>query len=439
MTNAMKTQFLSLYCFCFFGVLTLVAQPKSDFIITSDIDNFWIAFDSVHTTTDTFQQLQILNRLYFDKGSAGLPLIMQARRYTPQEYLSVIHQFPLFWASIRPNTLRAKGLAHEIEQGVEKLKLIYPALKPTALYFTMGALRSPGTSLNKTLLIGAELAMADSMTNTSEFTTRFTNLKPYFATNPSKEVVFLNIHEYVHTQQNVEGGYDLLSQCLFEGIAEFIPTIALQRPSPTPAIAYGKANNTQVRAVFEREMFSPWIYNWVWNSAENQFQIRDLGYYIGYAIAERFYNAAKDKKLAIQQLIELDFTDSDKVEAFIDKTGYLSRSVKKLKKDFEKSRPTVMGIKEFKNGSKIVPSKTQNITISFSEPMDTRFRSTDFGKLGKAFFPEMVGAKFADDGRSITYEVQLKPNQKYQFVVERSFRNLRAIPLKDVVEFSTGQ
>lgn len=431
-------KYLSTTLLLILNLTCALAQSNNRFIITSDIDHFWEAYDKIQTTSDTSLQLEYLDKLFFKKGSEGLPLIMQARRYTPQEYLTAIHKYPLFWSSIRKNTLKSKDFATAIEQGVEKLKVIYPDLQPTNIYFTIGALRTPGTALNKQLLIGSELATADAHTNTSEFTVDFSHLKPYFATNPINDIVFLNIHEYIHIQQNTEGGYDLLSQSLFEGIAEFVPTLALGKSSPTPAINFGKNNAHRVREAFEQEMFSPWAYNWIWNDFENEFKVRDLGYYVGYAIAEQYYTKTQDKTLAIKTLIELDFNQPLQVEALVDQSGYCSKPIKVLKKRFEKSRPNVTGIKEFKNGSKKVSAQTQQITIAFSEAMDTRFRSTDYGKLGKDYFPDILSAKFAEDGKSITYEVRLKPNQTYQFVIEQSFRNSKAIPLKPyIVEFST--
>ena len=288
-------KYLSTALFLTFNLTCALAQSNNHFIITSDIDHFWEAYDKIQTTSDTSLQLEYLDKLFFEKGSEGLPLIMQARRYTPQEYLNAIHKYPMFWSSIRKNTLKSKDFATAIEQGVEKLKVIYPDLKPTNIYFTIGALRTPGTALNKQLLIGSELATADAHTNTSEFTVDFSHLKPYFATNPINDIVFLNIHEYIHIQQNTEGGYDLLSQSLFEGIAEFVPTLALEKSSPTPAINFGKNNAHRVREAFEKEMFSPWAYNWIWNDFENEFKIRDLGYYVGYAIAEQYYTIQKPR------------------------------------------------------------------------------------------------------------------------------------------------
>jgi hypothetical protein len=410
--------------------LTSVAQNDSPDFVTYDIDNFWAAYDNIVSARDSAEKYALINRMYIDKGSPGLQAMMQARQYTAKSYIDAIEAQPLFWASVRPNTYKAKGLAKEIENGAIKLKQLYPGLKPAKVYFTIGAFRSNGTTMDGMILIGSELAMADEETVSSEFPEKLGHLKTYFKTNPIKEIVFLNVHEYVHTQQKTAGGYDLLSQSLYEGIAEFLPTLALEKASPTPAIDYGKSNDKTVKDAFEKEMFSPWIYNWIWNTADNPFNIRDLGYYVGYAIAEKYYEQSEDKKMAIKTLIELDYNKPDEIERFIDKTTYFSQPINQLKTAYEKSRPVVTGISEFKNGSQKVDPALNQLTIHFSQKMDKRFRSLDFGKLGKDHFPEILSAEFANDGMSIIYQVKLQAGKQYQFVIEEGFRTEKATPLK---------
>ncbi len=408
-------------------------------IVTSDIDHFWEAYDQITSTTDSAEQLAYFNELFLDKGSPGLDGIMQARRYTPQEYLDAINNYPKFWSSVRENTYKAKDLGAELGIGVQKLKAIYPDLKPAKIYFTIGALRTNGTVLDSMLLIGSELAMGDQNTVISELPERFSYLDAFFQNNPIENVVALNIHEYVHTQQSAIGGYDLLSQCLFEGVAEFVPVVALGELSSTPGVAYGKANFEKVRQVFESEMFSRWYYNWIWNDMNNEFGIRDLGYYVGYAMAEKYYEAAADKKQAIKELIELDYQNREELEAFVDKTGYLSKPISELKKEYEDSRPVVTGIQEFENGAEGVDPKRSQFTISFSKPMDTRFRSTDFGELGKEHFPRIDSISFSVDSTRATYYIQLKANTQYQMLVEEGYRTPEAISVKPfLIEFKTA-
>ena len=415
----------------------LAAQPL---IITEDIDRFWAAFDKITATRDSAMQYALINSMFIEQGTPDLKKIMEARRYTDRSYIDVINRYPQFWASVRANTLRANVFAGEIGKGIEKLRAVYPALRPAKIYFTIGAFRTPGTLLDGDILIGCEMALGDDRTVTSEFPPELGYFKNYLESNPSKEVVFLNVHEYVHTQQNARGGYDLLSQCLYEGVAEFIPSVALGQASPTPAIAYGKANDQAVKAVFTTEMFSPWEYNWVWNDTDNPFKTRDLGYYIGYAIAEKYYRMMPDKKQAVKDLIELDYTDPAAVEALVEKTGYFDRPLKKLKKSYEKSRPRVTGVSGFKNGDRNVSAGLTTLTFTFSEPMDKSFRSTDLGPLGKDHCPEIKSITFSDDGRTVTYEVKLQPDYHYQMILSEGYRTAKATPLVPyLLDFRTGK
>lgn len=255
-------------------------------IITTDIDNFWTAYDKIVTTKDNAEQLEYLNKLFIEKASVGQQQMFEARRYKPQEYIDAINKRPEYWTALRPNTLRAKELAADIEAGIEKLRKIYPELKPSNIYFTLGVFRSGGTTKGNNILIGSESIFADEK--------NINNL------------AFTIVHEYVHTQQKNANNENLLRQSVIEGIAEFVTVKALDKPSFAPAISFGKSNEPRVKNAFARQMFNIDRGFWLYSDANNEFNTRDLGYYVGYAIAEKYYEKAKDKKLAIKQLIELD-------------------------------------------------------------------------------------------------------------------------------------
>lgn len=428
----------------FFSLVLVMAacvrSTSSSLVVSSDIDHFWEAYDKIQTTEDTLQQLAYLEHLFLDKGTSGLTAIQQARRYTADSYLSAIHQYPKFWESMRPKMARAKTLGPEIEKGIEQLRDIYPDLRPAKVYFTVGALRTNGTAMDSLVLIGSELALADSSTVTTELPASLGHLRAYFDTNPVQNIVFLNVHEYVHTQQSTHGGYDLLSQCLFEGVAEFIPVVAMGQASPTPAIAYGQANDAAVQAAFVKEMFSPFYNNWIWNNADNAFGTRDLGYYVGYAIAEKYYNAAQDKTKAIQTLLELDYHDQDAIESFVDQVGYFEEAIAKLKQAYEASRPTVTSISPIKNGNPGVDPRIESLTINFSEPMDIRYRNFQFGPLGEE---AVLGIKdfqgFSEDARSFQLSIAMEPGKSYQLVMGEGFRNKAGVPLQPyLIDFRTA-
>lgn len=416
------------------------SQETYDDIVTSDIEHFWTAYDKITATSDTAEQMQYLKDHYLEIGTPGLKAIMEARRYQPREYLDAINDYPRYWNSIRENTLSVDTYARQIQRAVDQFKTLYPRHGPAKVYFEIGVFRTPGTALDSLVLIGAEMAMADAAADVSELPERMNYVKNYVKLSPVNDLPFLMVHEYMHTQQNANWAYDLLSQSVFEGSAEFVAELATGQPSIQPAIAYGKQNDGLVKEKFAEEMFSPWFYNWIWNDQDNEFNTRDLGYYVGYAIVEEYYRNAADKQKALAEIIELDYTDPEAVELFVENTGYFSEPIAYYKERFEKERPTVTGVEGIEQNARNVDPDRSTFTVLFSAPMDKRFRSTDFGELGKDHFPNINSIEFSEDGKSATYTIELKPDTEYEMVIESGYRTARAIPLKPyTLRFTTGK
>ncbi len=417
-------------------------SKKSDSkIIISDIENFWAAYDKVISTKDTLQQEQYLKEFFIDKGTSGQKAMIDARGYSTKEYLFAINNFPKFWTSIRQNTFGAKKYDKELKNAIDKLEQIYPDLKPAKIYFTIGALRSGGTTMDSLVLIGSELAFANKDIPTNEFPKNLSHLRAYFDNEPINNIVFLNIHEYVHTQQKTTIGTTLLSQTLIEGVAEFLASRALEVESPNPQIKFGNENNEKIKVEFSKEMFSPYLYNWVWNSPDNEFGMRDLAYYVGYRICEEHYQLASNKSEAIKQMIELDYNNEDELIKFVEASNYFVEPLINYKKSFEDSRPNVLSIEPFENKERNVSLKTEKITINFTQPMDTRFRNFQVGPLGKDYLLKFKGDfAFSENAKSLSFEIEpLIPNRTYQILVGSGFRNIDGIPLNPyLMEFSTS-
>ncbi|WP_191858942.1 gliding motility protein GldB-related protein [Hanstruepera ponticola] len=411
-------------------------------IVTTDINNFWEAYDKITSTQDSTLQYQYLDSLYFKKGTEGLKAIKQVRNYTAQDYLRSINNYPKFWTSIRENTLKANQFGSELQDGIEKFRNIYPDLKPAKIYFTIGAFRTNGTTLDSLVLIGSELAMADKHTISTEFPKEEReDRRTFFDSSPIDNLVLLNIHEYVHTQQKPMV-HNLLSLAIYEGVAEFVSVKAMGVPSAAPAIEFGKKNADSVREKFEQEMFyTNNRFKWLWSSGtSNEFGVRDLIYYIGYQMAENFYEQAENKKEAIKKLIELDFNNETEIEEFVHSTSFFSASLDELYQNFENERPTVIGIKQFENKNENVNPKINQITVEFSEPLNGTSTGIEFGPLGKDYFPKntVVGRYWSEDNKSYTIPVHLEPNKQYQILLHNNFRTTDWIPLKPyLIEFKT--
>ena len=397
--------------------------------VTDDLTNFWNAYQKITSTKDSSQQYQFLRDYYINKGTEGLKSLMEVRHYTEKEWIEAIYNYPKFWASVKVSTLTVQNLKTEIEADILKLKQAYPELKPSTIYFTVGAFRTNGTTQGDKILIGSEMALADSSTVVDELPTRLQTF--YRQYNPRKNLAFLCTHEYIHTQQK-EIVENLLSMCLYEGVAEFVASLVTGKNSGSPAIEFGKANQDKVVKQFVADLFTMSNnYNWLWGENKNEFKVRDLGYYIGYEICERYYNSSKNKATAMKELIELDYTNENLVESIVNSSHLLPKTLNELNKDYEKQRPKVISIQPFKNGSKKVKPGLTKIRIAFSKPLNGYNTGIDFGPLGEQAMPRISKERvWAKDATAWIFEADLQPNRHYQILISNNFRTKEGIRLK---------
>jgi len=428
----MKKWALFIYCF------TVAAVCHSQKIISTDIEHFWDAYPKINNTKDTAVQYQLLRTLYLNKASDGLKSLIKNKEYTEQDFMEHFTKYPLFWQSLKVNTENLPRLYPAIYADLQKLKKAYPSFSSANLFFTIGAFRTNGTTEDRQVLIGSELSLADKSTQIEELPLARQTF--YKTQNPLEELALLCTHEYVHTQQQplIE---NLLSKCLYEGIAEFISCKVTGKKSAAPAIDFGKTNEAKVVAQYVKDLFiMSNDNNWVWGQNNNHLKVRDLGYYIGYEIAERYYNASKNKTAAIKTLIELDYTNETAVEHIVDQSKLLPESLEKLYQAYEADRPTIINMSPFKNGSTNVESGLRTITVYFSEPMITYNTGVDNGPLGEQYFPKMLPNRFfSTDGLSWTFTVDLKTNQRYQILISNNFRKADGVRLKPyLIDFKTA-
>ncbi len=170
-------------------------------VFADDIARFWLAYDTVRALSDTLEQIRAVQRVYIDPGSPGLQGLIAVRRYSATEFARAMRAYPRYWQSHRTNTLRVGELSARITTGITAFRALYPEGRPADVYFAIGVFRTPGTIHEGRVLIGAELALADPQTVTTELPPRLANLASYVARDPIAQVVPLNVHEYVHTQQ----------------------------------------------------------------------------------------------------------------------------------------------------------------------------------------------------------------------------------------------
>ncbi|TFF33390.1 Ig-like domain-containing protein [Mucilaginibacter psychrotolerans] len=421
----MKYIYLIAFTFCF--PLLIQAQPKKIKVVyTDDIDRFWKAYDSVATTSDTTKQVEFIQQLYVDKGTPGLKAFMKARDYDAKLWVTLIHKYPKFWKSIRSNTLTIKNQVPAITRSINNFRKLYPEMRPAKMYFTIGGLRSGGTTTNDMVLVGAEIATANENTDASELGDWLMNV---FKNQQASNLVALNIHEYVHTQQKAGEGRLLLAQTITEGAADFVAELVTHQKNNNAYMIYGRAHEQELKDKFLIEMFSTATGNWLYNGSRSLHA--DLGYFMGYVICEAYYKRQADKKEAIKKIIELDYANEQQVTDFLRESGYYTEPIDKdvLLKKFEKLQPLVVSFTPDLNGKDDVSPALTELTINFSEPMGQGY-SFNFGESGKEHFPLSGVAGFMEDRKSFKLKLSLKPGQTYDFVItDRSFQSKAGYPL----------
>ena len=299
---------------------TQPAQPPH--IITSDLANFWNAYDSVTATTDSAAQVRDIQHLYLDKASDGLKDMIKIRHWNARIFQLIIKRYPAFWTSIRPKIMNIQGQLPIIEGLLTRYEQLFPAFQTPEICFTVGYLGTGGTTTQTRVLIGSEIAAADSTVNT-------TGLNPFLANffKENKGIEYLVAHELTHTQQ--KGGdmedrrpTNLLGFCLAEGMCDFMAERLLQKPLPQPYILYGRQHDRELWAAFRDSLHGRNIGPWLYNSGNTKLKMADLGYYMGYAICTAYYKKNKDKKKAIADIITLDLESPATLDDFLARSGY---------------------------------------------------------------------------------------------------------------------
>ena len=419
-------------------LIVLSTKMNAQQIITTDIDNFWIAYDSVNKVKEN--KTSVFKQLYLDKGTIGLKDFVKYKDFNEKNYVTAFAKYPEFWKSIRKNTLVSSKQIQKTEKALKEFKKLYSNQSKGNIYYTIGALRSGGMPNGADLIVGLEKVVGDKTTNTSEFENK-TLQNMFQFSNPSL-LGFVSVHEFIHTFQK-GSEVNVLAKAIKEGSADFIAELALKEKYNSHYLDYGFKNYDLVRNQFKNQLFSQNYENWFYNSETNEHP--DLGYFVGYVISKNYYANSKNKKQAIKDLIELNYEDEKAVFEVLNQSKYYSEvlNIEELKANYEKNQPRVVKIIEFENGAQKVDTTLKQIQIVFSKPLNDKV-SINFSKNGKAHFPlnKIVGLN-ADKTVLIVETIDLQPNTLYDFyITNRSTKSLDGYPFIEEeykIEFKTKE
>jgi hypothetical protein len=278
-------------------------DPESVKFVTSDIENFWRAYDLAAKETDKAKRIAIFQTEYLDQGSPGLKDFLRLRIKSAETLVNTIDQMPKYYASIRPQTLQVQRLEKHMRAAFKKFKAIYPEAVFPDVYFLIGVTNSGGTTGPSGLLIGAEMYGKTSKSPMDEVSSW---LRVMLA--PVENVPAIVAHESCHYNQRYNTAPDqrhLLGKALQEGACDMIGELISGRTINEHLKGYGRTHDSEIWRDFEADMYTQKVSNWFYNAATAKDRPGDLGYYVGYLITKAYYRNAKDKRQAVYDILNI--------------------------------------------------------------------------------------------------------------------------------------
>jgi predicted Zn-dependent protease DUF2268 len=290
----MKTIFLlavTILVFPAYAQKNFTRDPLSARFITSDITNFWAAFDKLEVSDNPFID-------YLANGSQGLKDFIPNRIESPKKLLKVVKRRQPDYEAIRENSLLVNSSIEEIKKSYQAFASLYDSAVFPTTYFVLGAFNTGGTASENGLIIGMEKQESVG------------------------HLPYVVAHELIHFNQNYPGGRTtLLEQSIKEGSADFIGELISGKHINARAFTYGKEYEKQLSSEFAEIMHGYNYKGWLYGSkGKKKGRPKDLGYWMGYKICEAYYNKSINRKDAIREILNIKNFDD-----FLIKSGYLSQ------------------------------------------------------------------------------------------------------------------
>src|SRR5471030_792704 len=180
-------------------------------------------------------------------------------------------------------------LAQRVPQLIARMAELYPATTHPRATIVIGRDNSGGTVSDSGVILGLEVVCEN---------------RSHSAYSTVDRLSYILAHELVHTQQRVYAGGTVLSMSLNEGIADFIGELASGHPLNTQLHEWTKGHEADIAARFRADMDKTDASAWLYNGMGTPEHPGDLGYWVGYRIAQAYYERTPDKQAAIRRLLE---------------------------------------------------------------------------------------------------------------------------------------
>ncbi len=278
-----------------YGQSGFETDPAKAEFITTDIPNFWKAFDQIDSKRNPFRD-------YLNTGSDGLKDFIPHRIESAKNLLKVVKKKKADYTLVRDSSYEVTSYNGQIREAYHALKDLYPQAVFPPTYFVIGAFNSGGTSTDVGLIIGVEMQVKMMI------------------------IPYIVAHELIHFNQHYDlKKRSLLKQSIMEGSADLVGEFISGGNINKTAMKYGDEHTDVLCKEFVEIMHDEAFHGWLYGSkGKKEGRPNDLGYWMGYRICEAYYNKASDKKQALYDILNIqDFNE------FLSESGYLSQYIKR--------------------------------------------------------------------------------------------------------------
>lgn len=252
----------------------------------SQVSRFWKLFDGLITIDE-----------YYSNGSVELKYYIENFCDTPKSYLQEVNKLRPFYSSINRNNLEFSP--KELNVIKEFFSSIGFDTDHIEVHLIYGILNCGGDIVDDKAIICLDMFSKNPDTKLKGLSKwQFNNIeyRGYLSS--------VITHEIVHILQDNLKDKSLLSMALREGIADYVAYRATTKKNKV-LHDYGDNNYNFILSKFQNNLESVDIYNWMYNASSEIFESSDVGYYIGFKVAEFYYNRNNDKNYALRQMIQM--------------------------------------------------------------------------------------------------------------------------------------
>jgi len=286
------------------------SSPADARVEVSDVEHFLTTFGKLKTASTRADSIRVLNDGYITPGSSGLSSFVKARIGDASGLLQQIQKHPLYYEHLAVSLAGIQRTRSVIDSAFNRLEAIYPKARFSDVYLMVGRMNSGGTTSPGKLLIGSEMYGLDSTAPTSEL-----NDWERMVLRDQRLIPTIVTHENIHLMQAHLWRSNLLKAALREGGADFIAELATGMNINSHVHAWAAPREAAIWKEFKSAMHEKAGPRWF--GTKDGDRPADLGYYVGYRIAQAYYDRSSDKVKAIDDILAM--RDAD---ALLERSGY---------------------------------------------------------------------------------------------------------------------